>query len=76
MPDAQMGEKVCAFVILRPGTTLTLADVQAHFASHRVARQKTPERLEIVSDLPRTAAGKVKKFELRRHLREESAAGK
>jgi len=69
MPDERLGEKVCAFVVVKPGATLTLEDVGAHFVSLKVARQKTPERLEIVADLPRTASGKVKKFELRDRLR-------
>ncbi len=72
MPDPRLGEKVCAFVVLRPGHSLTLEDVRAHFASLNVARQKTPERLVVTSDLPRTASGKVKKFELRDRLRAES----
>ncbi|MFW6092909.1 MAG: AMP-binding protein [Pseudomonadota bacterium] len=74
MPDARLGEKVCAYVIVQPGAALSLEDVQAHFASRQVARQKTPERLEVVADLPRTASGKVKKFELRARL--ESAQEK
>jgi acyl-CoA synthetase (AMP-forming)/AMP-acid ligase II len=69
MPDARLGEKVCAFVIVRPGASLSLTDVQAHFTALKVAKQKTPERLEVVDDLPRTASGKVKKFELRARLR-------
>jgi non-ribosomal peptide synthetase component E (peptide arylation enzyme) len=40
-----------------------------HFRNAGVARQKTPERLEVVDAFPRTAAGKVKKFELRDRLR-------
>jgi acyl-coenzyme A synthetase/AMP-(fatty) acid ligase len=73
MPDATYGEKVCAFVELEPGHGLALAEVAAHFARAGVARQKTPERLEIVGQLPRNASGKVKKFELRGRLREEAA---
>jgi non-ribosomal peptide synthetase component E (peptide arylation enzyme) len=42
--------------------------VGRHFAAAGVAKQKTPERLELVGELPRTASGKVKKFELRRGL--------
>ena len=69
-PDERLGERVCAFVMLRPGRSLTLDDVRNHFAGLRVARQKTPERLEVVADLPRTPSGKVKKYELRERLRE------
>jgi acyl-CoA synthetase (AMP-forming)/AMP-acid ligase II len=68
MRDSMMGEKVCAFVTLVPGATLELAEVVRHFADVGLARQKTPERLEVVDELPRTPAGKVKKFELRDRL--------
>jgi cyclohexanecarboxylate-CoA ligase len=67
-PDALYGERVCAFVVLRPATTLSLNDIRAHFAVAGTARHLTPERLEIVDDLPRTATGKVRKDELRRRL--------
>jgi acyl-CoA synthetase (AMP-forming)/AMP-acid ligase II len=63
--DPVYGERVCAFVIVSNGSSLDLAEVRRHFAAERVARLKTPERLEIVTELPRTAAGKIKKFELR-----------
>lgn len=65
VPDALYGERVCAFIVLRGGHTLALADVVQHFAEQQVARQKTPERIEIVLDLPRSMSGKVKKFALR-----------
>jgi len=73
MPDPRYGEKVCAFVELAPGASLGLAELAAHFAAAGVARQKTPERLEITDALPRNASGKVKKFELRQRLRDEAA---
>jgi non-ribosomal peptide synthetase component E (peptide arylation enzyme) len=69
MADPLLGERVCAFVTVNPGTTVELDEVQRHFAAAGVARQKTPERLEIVDEFPRTPAGKVKKFELRDRLR-------
>jgi cyclohexanecarboxylate-CoA ligase len=70
VPDARYGERVGVFVILRPGASLTIADAGAHFRAAGVARQKTPEVIRIVDDLPRTPAGKVKKFALRALLRE------
>lgn len=75
MPDPEMGERVCAFVVLKPGADLTLEDVRAHFAGAGVARQKTPERVIVVEDLPRTPSGKVKKVALRERLRIEAKAG-
>ena len=69
MPDPRYGERVCAFVISRPGVApLDLDTVRAHFADAGVAKQKTPERVVIVDELPRGMSGKVKKFELRRLL--------
>ena len=68
-PDPRYGEKVCAFVVLHSGGSLDLAGVQQHFAAAGVARQKTPEGLHVVNELPRTASGKVKKGELRERAR-------
>jgi acyl-CoA synthetase (AMP-forming)/AMP-acid ligase II len=62
-PDDVYGERVAAFVVA--SAPLTLDDVRAHFEHAGVARQKTPERLELVDDLPRTPAGKVRKPDLR-----------
>ncbi len=67
-PDPLYGERVCAFVVLRPAATLSLTDIRAHFSVAGTARHLTPERLEIVDDLPRTATGKVRKDQLREDL--------
>ncbi|WP_181779855.1 AMP-binding protein [Pseudonocardia pini] len=68
MPDARLGERVCAVVVLAPGRTLDLEEVREHFAAAGLARQKAPERIEVVDELPRTPAGKVQKFLLRASL--------
>ena len=67
-PDDRYGERVCAFVVLNPGKPLGLSQVQDHFRASGLARQKTPERLHIVAELPRTASGKVQKQLLRQQL--------
>jgi cyclohexanecarboxylate-CoA ligase len=64
-PDSRLGERACAFLVLRDGHKLDLSLVQAYMADNKVARQYWPERVEIVVDLPKTPAGKVQKFELR-----------
>jgi cyclohexanecarboxylate-CoA ligase len=69
-PDKRLGERGCAFVVLKPGATLTLADVQAYMEQCKVAKQYWPERLELLSDLPRTPSGKVQKFKLREIAKE------
>jgi acyl-CoA synthetase (AMP-forming)/AMP-acid ligase II len=68
VPDDRYGERVGAFVILRPGASIALHHVQELFRSTGIARQKTPEHLFVVDEFPRTAAGKVKKHELRSSL--------
>ena len=72
-PDAALGERVAAFVRCAPDRGLTLDEVGAHFAALGVPPQKTPESLYVVDDLPRTAAGKVLKAELRAWLRAAQA---
>ncbi len=52
----------------KPYKILDLASVQKHFSEAGVARQKTPESLYIVAELPRTASGKVRKPDLRRQV--------
>jgi acyl-CoA synthetase (AMP-forming)/AMP-acid ligase II len=70
VPDPQSGERVCACVVLRPGAErLTLAEVRAFLEARGVMRQKIPEQLEILPELPRNATGKVKKHELRAWVR-------
>jgi acyl-coenzyme A synthetase/AMP-(fatty) acid ligase len=66
--DARYGERVCAFVITRDGQELTLEEVLAHFKTQGVAKQKTPERLELVAEFPRTLSGKIQKYVLRRTI--------
>nr|WP_281365515.1 hypothetical protein [Nocardioides panzhihuensis] len=67
-PDDRFGERVAVFVVLREGTTLDLDEIDAHFREAGVARHKTPEVVKVVTDLPRTASGKVQKFALRSEL--------
>ena len=66
--DERYGERVCAFVITRDAQGLTLEEVLEHFKARGVAKQKTPERLEIVDAFPRTLSGKVQKYVLRRGI--------
>jgi 2,3-dihydroxybenzoate-AMP ligase len=61
MPDPMMGEKMCAFVILKAGAALTLKELVAFLKQQEIARFKMPERLEIVADFPVSTFGKVSK---------------
>ena len=70
VPDPRLTERACAVVVLRPGADLELADLAAHLDAQHVARQKYPERLEFVDELPKTPTGKVQKFALRQQMAE------
>jgi 2,3-dihydroxybenzoate-AMP ligase len=74
MPDAILGEKACAYLFLRDGETLELSAMREFLAARGVAQFKWPERIEIVSELPLTNVGKIRKAELRRDIAEKLAA--
>ena len=65
MPDARLGERACAFVVLHPGSNLTFHEMLAYLEEKGTAKIYFPERLEIVGELPRTATGKIQKYRLR-----------
>jgi 2,3-dihydroxybenzoate-AMP ligase len=61
MPDPNLGEKMCAFVVLRRGQALTLKELTTFLMGKEIAKFKLPERLEIVPELPVSTFGKVSK---------------
>lgn len=61
MPDANMGEKMCACVVLAAGQTLTLKELVAFLMTKEIAKFKLPERLEALADFPVSTFGKVSK---------------
>jgi 2,3-dihydroxybenzoate-AMP ligase len=66
MPDPSLGERLCVYVVTRPGAVApTLEEIKLHFDRSGVAAFKIPERLEVVSDLPMTKVGKIDKKRLR-----------
>jgi long-chain acyl-CoA synthetase len=67
MPDELMGERVCAHVILKPGSAAP-AEQLLVFCRERLADFKVPRVLELVGELPKNPAGKV----LKRVLREQA----
>ncbi len=69
MPDERLGERSCAYVVLKPPHhSLSLESVVAFFSRKRVAKYKYPEHIVIVEKLPRTASGKVQKYQLRQDI--------
>lgn len=61
MPDVNLGERMCAFVILRAGQSLTLQQLVAFLLTREIAKFKLPERLELLGDFPVSTFGKVSK---------------
>ncbi|HTN69920.1 MAG TPA: AMP-binding protein [Methylomirabilota bacterium] len=64
MPDPILGERMCACVILRHGSALTLEQLVAFLMNEEIAKHKLPERLEIMDDFPLSPFGKVSKKDL------------
>jgi 2,3-dihydroxybenzoate-AMP ligase len=71
-PDPVLGERVCVFVVPKPGAAVTCEELRRLMEAQGVARFKLPERLELVSSLPLTAVGKVDKRALRERARQTS----
>jgi 2,3-dihydroxybenzoate-AMP ligase len=69
MPDPVMGERVCAYVVLRTGAELDFKRLSGFLEEKRIARFKLPERLEIIDALPATAVGKISKKDLREDIK-------
>ena len=63
-PDAKWGETPCAFIELKMGAQTTPEDIVAHCKAH-LAHFKVP-RTVVFGDIPKTATGKIQKFELRK----------
>ena len=59
-----MGEKMCAFVILKENEKLTLDELNTMLLQHEIAKFKLPERLEVVDTFPLSTFGKVSKKDL------------
>jgi long-chain acyl-CoA synthetase len=70
VPDAYRGETVKAWVVVRPGETLTEADIRA-WCKERMAAFKVPTSVEFRSELPKTTVGKILRRELVRQDREK-----
>ena len=70
VPDERYGEEVCAFVVLRPGRSLTEEGL-LEFCRGRIAHYKIPRHVRFVSEMPVTATGKPQKFRMRERMIEE-----
>jgi fatty-acyl-CoA synthase len=64
LPSEKWGETPHAFVVVMPGASVT-ADELIAFVRDRIARYKAPRGITFVTDLPKTATGKIQKYVLR-----------
>jgi cyclohexanecarboxylate-CoA ligase len=64
-PDPRLGERGCAYVTLKPGTTITFDEVLHYLDEKGTAKQYWPEILQVIDEMPRTPSGKIQKFKLR-----------
>jgi long-chain acyl-CoA synthetase len=71
LPDREWGERVTAFITLRPGQKIVPEELKA-FLKSRLSSFKVPKEYIIVNDLPKSAAGKVLKRELKKQYLERS----
>jgi 2,3-dihydroxybenzoate-AMP ligase len=61
MPDPDLGERMCAYVILHTGKSLQLKQLVDFLLTKEIAKFKLPERLEVLPDFPVSTFGKVSK---------------
>jgi acyl-coenzyme A synthetase/AMP-(fatty) acid ligase len=74
LPDERLGERMCACVVLRAGSTIDLSTIVERLESQGLAKFKLPQRLELFDALSATASGKIQKHELVRIITTERAA--
>lgn len=64
IPDAKMGEEVCAWIVVQPGASLSAQEIQ-QFCTGQITHFKIPRHIRIKSELPMTITGKPQKFLMR-----------
>jgi fatty-acyl-CoA synthase len=64
VPDVRYGEELCAWVKLRPGSTLDAEQVR-EFCTGKIAHFKIPRYVRVTDEFPMTVTGKVQKFKMR-----------
>ena len=70
VPDARFGEELCAWVVAKPGQSLSEDDIRA-FCKGRIAHYKVPRYIRFVAEFPMTVTGKIQKFKIREAMIEE-----
>jgi non-ribosomal peptide synthetase component E (peptide arylation enzyme) len=71
MPDCRLGERACAYVVLKPGSALSFEEMIDFLKAQGAGVMLLPERLEIIDELPKTTVGKIDKQSLRADIKEK-----
>jgi non-ribosomal peptide synthetase component E (peptide arylation enzyme) len=71
MPDKALGERICAYIQLRPGATLSHEELIAHLKSAGASVMQLPERVEFIDSLPLTGVGKADKKALKEDIKKK-----
>jgi len=70
VPDKRYGEELCAWIVTRPGETLTEDEIRA-FCQGQIAHYKVPRYIRFVTAFPMTVTGKIQKFRIREAMKEQ-----
>ena len=70
VPDNRYGEEICAWVVLKPGASLTDTELR-DFCRGQIAHFKVPRHVRFVDALPMTVTGKAQKFVMRQEMVKE-----
>jgi cyclohexanecarboxylate-CoA ligase len=65
LPDPRLGERACVVVVPKGDATFTLDEICGYLLEQGLSKHFLPERLELVTELPKTPSGKIRKVELR-----------
>ncbi|HTW98546.1 MAG TPA: class I adenylate-forming enzyme family protein [Acidimicrobiales bacterium] len=75
IPDPLFGERVCAYVELRPGAELSLGELARFLDERGVSKEYFPEHLVVLDQIPRASGGKIAKGMLREDAARRAAEG-
>ena len=70
LPDKRYGEELCAWIVTRPGETLSEDDIRA-FCKGKIAHYKVPRYIRFVAGFPMTVTGKIQKFKIRDEMKNQ-----
>ncbi|PKN69085.1 MAG: 2,3-dihydroxybenzoate-AMP ligase [Deltaproteobacteria bacterium HGW-Deltaproteobacteria-12] len=71
IPDEDLGERVCVYVVPKPDEKIELEDIKSFMKEKGIAAYKIPERLEIINVIPRNPVGKILKKVLREDIKKK-----